>query len=142
MKLSREELAYGASISLAFFWVLGLWVFLVAPITSALWALGGAEGGWSGYRRLGVPCVLAGSLAIVTRNHWCLASILPAFGLTSCGYGLPTIAPGRPDNDEGSVLGLFFWKLTGGKEWLTNLLTRGLIMSGLFLSFVIPLWIS
>ena len=138
MKLNREECLYGTGISLAFFWILGWWVVLIAPITAFLWALGGASGYTAAWRRIGVSLVLGIVLSISSKNLWCLLSILPAFGFLCLGYGIPSTQP----PDDGSVLGRFFWKLTGGKEWLTNLLTRGLIMSGLFLSFAIPLWTS
>lgn len=139
-KLNCEELIIGFIFALAFTPVIGWWSLALAPITSFLWALTGSESKWNSklWRRLLVPFLACLAVYLVKGNWQIWVSLPFAFGILSMGYGIPTIAPGRADHDEGSWLGKFWYRIK--PEW-ANWLTRGTIYSLLFTSFLIGiLW--
>lgn len=130
MKLNKQELVIGFLYHIIFlYW--SLWVIPTAFVSSYLWALSG-EGQSKIYRRLGCPLLLAIALFLELHNNALFIAVPIAFGFLSLGYGIPD------STDEGSWLGRFFLKLTGGNLSLTNILTRGLIYVGITLPF---LWI-
>ena len=126
MRLNKEELII-ASILTAIV-VPWPWVLVAIPVCALLWALSG-DGKSKLFRRLGVPLVWAFSL----HTGFAFVCVLTGFLSLCIGYGLPSTQP----PDEGSALGRFFWKLTGGNVLLSNILTRGLIYIGLVIPFLI-----
>ena len=135
--LNVEELVIGAFIGLLFSPWLHLWVIPVSIATSLLWALGGAGFlGTKAWRRIGIPMLL--SLILLFHYNWLylVISFLIGFGILTIGYGTPTIAPGRHDNDEGSPLGRFAVKLTGSDFW-GGWLAKGILVGFLFLNYFI-----
>lgn len=112
-KLNKEELLVGFIYGSSTWPVIGWWAVIPGVICSALWAIGGA--GPKLVRRLGVPAVVAGSLAFA--SPWLLLLIGPLWGIVSIGYGMPS-----PD-DKGSPLGRLFSKFLPPKaaNWATRL---------------------
>lgn len=134
--LNVEEMLYGFGFGLMGVLLIGWWAIPVAILSAFGWALGGAPNQPAAWRRVGCPLILVGVTALITQvSPWFLATILPMFGILSMGYGVPTEAPGRPDNDEGSALGRFFWRLTDKNEFLTGVYVRTLIMSLLAINY-------
>lgn len=144
MKFIKEDLVYGAVYGIvAAFWI--GWISLaIAAATAILWAVGGMAGKDKAYRRLGCPAVVAVAIGIVT-GHWLAAAAVFGLGFAalSIGYGIPTYAPGRPDHDEGSAIGRFWFKVLFGvgDEKLANILTRGTAVLIAVLSIAIPMWV-
>lgn len=134
LDLNREEMLYGAFFGASLFFWSGFWAIPAAVICAAFWALGGAPNLSAGWRRLGCPIVQAGTLYAATRYPWVVVSVLPAFGFLSLGYGIPSTQP----YDEGSTLGKFFSRSVG-TGFMANVLTRGTILLGLWLSFAVPM---
>lgn len=100
----------------------------------ALIAFLGAEGGqgvkW--VRRFILPAVITVFTIFVVRNWWCL-SVYTISAWLSIGYGIPSyFGEGNPYNDEGSLLGRFFYKLFHNSELWANVFSRGTI--GLLIS--------
>lgn len=118
---NREELATGFLFGLAQVFIAGWLAVAIAVPCAVLWRLGGVKGGNRWFRRLGVPCVIAGALFLATHSLWCLVPFAAMWGPLSLGYGIPD------PPDEGSKLGAFFFKLTKKNEKLANILTRGTI---------------
>ena len=83
--LTIEELVMGSIVPLAFASILKWWVVVAVPVCAFLWAWGGAEGTSKGWRRVGVPLVVAGLLALTTKSPWVLVSALPAWAVLSAG---------------------------------------------------------
>lgn len=122
--LNNEErwigAVYGALLALNLWGFWGAWwAISLVPACMYLWAAGGAKkeaGGNKLYRRAGCS-ILPGLLAAVsTGNLWALPSVPLAWWILAWGYGIPTYAPERPDNDEGSLLGRWAYNLAG-KIW-------------------------
>lgn len=134
MKLNKEELIT-ASILTAIVSPLPNAIAAV-PICAFLWALTGSESkyNWKLWRRLGVPLIWA----ICIWKWQALVAVPAAFGFMSLGYGLPSTQP----PDEGSALGRFFWKLTGGNELVSNICTRGTIYIGAIVPFMVVRWLA
>ena len=134
--LNVEEMFYGFGFGLMGAQFIGWWAVPVAVLCAFSWALGGAPNQSAAWRRVGCPLILVGVTALITQvSPWFLLTVLPLFGILSMGYGIPTEAPGRPDNDEGSALGRFFWRLTNKTELLTDIYVRTLIMSLLVINY-------
>lgn len=112
MKLNKEELLVGflyGSCS----WPILSWMAVVPGIICAfLWAIGGS--GPKLVRRVGVPVVVAGSLAFT--SLWLLITIGPLWGITALGYGMPDAT------DKGSSLGRFYIKFLSRQaaNWATR----------------------
>jgi hypothetical protein len=109
--LNEEEMKIGFVVGALSAFRIG-WLAIVPAVASAyLWAAGGAkgeDGGNKAYRRIGVPLVWVGVVAAITHDQWTLPAWLPAFGVLSMGYGIPTTQP----YDAGSYLGRFFYYRT------------------------------
>ncbi len=127
MKLNKEELVIGAIFGSCFAPIIGAWAFLLASATSPLWALSG-YGYSKTLRRLLCPALACFAVSYVTASATVWIALPLAFGLLSLGYGIPD------STDEGSTLGRFWLNLTGN-ETIANVLTRGIIYVGLFLTF-------
>jgi len=113
MKLNPEELLVGFIYGSSMWPVIG-WIAVVPGVICAfLWAIGGS--GPKLVRRLGVPIVVAGSLAFT--SLWLIPLILPLWGIVSIGYGMPD------KDDKGSALGRFYSKFLSYKaaNWATRL---------------------
>lgn len=93
---------------------------IVSTIGGFLGSYAGASNTSKQFRRIGIPCIIASMAYGYTQNLWVLTIGLMILVL-SIGYGTPS------HNDEGSVLGKFWHKITKGNELYTNLLTRGTI---------------
>ncbi len=128
---NREELLIGFIVGICFMPIIGLVAMPMALATAVLWNLGGADGFSKAYRRIGVPVVCCVVVAIVKQSYIPLLSIVPAWGVLSIGYGIPSTQP----KDEGSWLGRLAYKLSEGNESLADLYCRGLIYILLALSF-------
>jgi hypothetical protein len=129
--MNRNELLVGLLLTLCltpFMGVMGLSALVLCPL---LWALSGMQGQDKIWRRLGVPLVWA-----ICLWRWQAFLVVPiGFGFLCLGYGIPD------KTDQGSALGRFFWKLTGGNVRLSNILTRGVIYTGLVIPFLTVIWI-
>jgi len=149
MKLNAEERIYGAVFGLSMFPWTGWLAIPIAINCSLLWAWGGAPGQKKIWRRGGCVIIQTAAVFVSTANPWAYAAIIPAFVFLSLGYGIPSQFP----EDAGSTLGAFYYKLVrriSGCPWhykspcraelYANILTRGTIMLGLWLSFAIPMW--
>lgn len=136
MKLNKEELLIGFIVGICSWVVISFWAIPVALVTSFFWAYTGA-GASKLYRRLGVPALISTACAITTHSWIPLISILPAFGVLSIGYGIPTTQP----FDEGSWLGRICFGWAKGSEKLADIYCRGIIYILLALAFI-HCWIS
>ena len=116
-KLNKEELLVGFIYGSCTWPVMG-WLAVVPGIAcSILWAIGGS--GPKMVRRLGVPAVVATSLAFT--SLWLLLTMLPLWGIVSIGYGMPDA---DPNGDKGSILGRFWTKLLPKSKKAANWATR------------------
>ena len=130
-KLNKEEFIVGTVVALtATFWT-GWFSIPLALVAGFFWALSGA-GESKLFRRLGVPAIIVVQIALKTQFWWCMLSIPAAWGVLTIGYGTPE------GDDNPSFLGEFFWKLTGAKQPLTDILTRGVIVGLLYLVIGVP----
>ncbi len=100
-----EEACVGGMVGAAFCYILGWWSLLTIPACAVLWWLGGADGFSKGWRRVGVPIVLALFLSIALRSFWPVLGGCIMFPVLTIGYGLPSYG------DAGSPLGRFVCKL-------------------------------
>lgn len=132
MTLNKEELIVASTLTLIV--VPFPMAMLAVPLCAFLWALTGSESKWNYklWRRLGVPLVWA--LCLWKREAFFVVPV--AYGLLSLGYGIPSTQP----FDEGSWLGRLALKLTGNTT-TANLLTRGIIYTGLVVPFLVARWI-
>ena len=104
---NKEELSVGAVVAASFIFFLLYYAILAIPLCAFLWALGGADKWNKNWRRLGVPIVICGLIAL---NQWSLLpliSIIPFHMTLRIGYGVPC------GTDLGSDLG----------RWWTEALT-------------------
>lgn len=99
MKLNKEEIIVGAVVAASFIYFTKVLSFVTIPLSAILWAMGGAEKSDKNYRRVGVPVVICGAIAIMQLNVLPLASILPFHLALRLGYGVPD------GTDMGSDLG-------------------------------------
>lgn len=118
-----EELLIGALIGSAYAGYFGHWTWVVAPVVTALWRMGGADGYSKAYRRIGVPATICGVCLILTGNYAFVVSGLLMWGVLTIGYGIPSTQP----PDEGSTIGRFFFELFGRDEKKADLATRAFI---------------
>lgn len=137
-RLNLNELFVGACVGLYTSLFIGWWAIPVAVCSALLWAIGGAYG--HSWRVYGVPMVLSFPVGLRYHSPIALLPGLLMMAVLSMGYGIPTVAPGRADNDEGSALGRFWYTITGGNLFWANFLTRGTIYALLVLCTV-PWWI-
>jgi hypothetical protein len=98
MKLNKEELLVGFIYGSCTWSVISWWAVIPGIICAFLWAIGGS--GPKLVRRIGVPLVVAGSMAFT--SLWLLLLTLPLWGVVSIGYGMPDAT------DKGSWLGRFY----------------------------------
>lgn len=93
--------------------------FLIAALTSILWALGGAGYlGYNAWRRVGCPIVLS-VVFLFTGHSWALSSGALQYTALTIGYGIPskignpTAQDGYFDktkySDPGSAIGRFWY---------------------------------
>lgn len=129
--LNKNELIVGAVFGAVLSLFTGPIGLLAVPFISVLWAIGGSGEGRA-FRYIGVPAV--GFVFLPHTLAYIIGSVV-AGALLTIGYGIPTIAPGRPDHDEGSTLGAFYYKLFKGNEKLANIFTRGTLYAGMFLAY-------
>lgn len=97
-------------------------------ILGILGAYGGQENKW--VRRIIIPLVFTICALVELRSLWCLF-ILTQIGFLSIGYGIPS------NDDDGSALGRFLYKIWKGNATLTNIFTRGVVGLGIALSFLV-----
>lgn len=108
LRLNKEELATGFLIVAAWFYFLGLWTIPFAILSGVLYAVGGAGPKW--VRRIGCPVAFVAAIWLAGfRDPIYYLAPFGYFGVLCIGYGIPTIAPGRPDHDEGSRLGRWLY---------------------------------
>lgn len=131
MNLNKEELIIGFIVGISSWLVIGFWAIPVSLVTSFFWAYTGA-GASKLYRRLGVPALISGVCSVVTHSWIPLISILPAFGVLSIGYGIPSTQP----PDGGSWLGRLCWTYAGFDEKRAELYCRTIIYVLLALTFI------
>lgn len=146
---------YGVNLTGLLWAVWGSWWAAILPAwTMYAWAAGGAkkeDGGNKLWRRGGCS-IIPGAMGFFSTswNIWTLPSIPLAWWILAWGYGIPTYAPGRPDDDKGSLLGRFAYNLAG-KIWSgpvalevlqirATAIVRGIIYFCLGLAWS-PLWI-
>lgn len=86
MKLNKEELLVGFIYGSCSWSVISWWAVIPGIICAFLWAIGGS--GPKLVRRIGVPLVVAGSMAFT--SLWLLLLTLPLWGVVSIGYGMPS----------------------------------------------------
>lgn len=135
--LNKEELVYGACFGMLSVFCIKWFAVIPAILCAYLWALSG-YGESKLYRRLLCPIILFISCVLVTHRYWSVLSVLGLFGVLSMGYGIPTYAPGRTDNDEGSTLGRFYWNLFDKDVDTANIYTR-LTIVGLIILISLPI---
>ncbi|MHA1789176.1 MAG: hypothetical protein ACTSXT_08110 [Candidatus Helarchaeota archaeon] len=87
----------------------------------------GSEGTSKDWRRIGIPIIFFLPSLLITHFSPYSLIILLQHLIFRIGHGIPS------KNDEGSLLGKYFWKLTNQSEFWTNFYVRGI--KGLFLSF-------
>lgn len=121
--MNINELIVGAIFGLCFYPVIGFWCFLLAALTSGLWAAGGTY--WKPLRRVGVPLVTA----LATGYFW---AGLATVAILHIGYGVRDA-----NQDKGSTLGEFFYKICACNLWWTNFCTRAFIYALLFMVYAI-----
>lgn len=140
MNLNKEEIVRGCAITIfPCLFLLG-WV-ISWPISIAcgfLYAMGGAENSWKGYRRIIIPLLIGIGCYWLTHVKLVALSSLLMFGTLSIGYGIPSTQP----YDEGSWLGKIFYKLFDGEETLAKWATHGTIAIILLLVAIIPYYIG
>jgi len=113
----RSELITGAMLGGCWIMFGGLWTIGIAVGTAVLWRAGGSDDYPKIVRRLGVPALIGISLYLITGQSLILWSILPAFGIASIGYGIPTWHTNGALEDEGSTIGAFIYhKIVRGKQ--------------------------
>ena len=140
-KLNTEELIVGAvagALSVVFLKAFGV---LVAVASAVLWALGGAENSNKLFRRAGVPALMCGATWFAVHTYGLAVSFVLMIVVLCQGYGIPTIAPGRPDNDPGSGLGRFFYEKTNSLA-LANILTRATLWGAFILAYYLPIFLG
>jgi hypothetical protein len=132
VKLNAEELVIGAIVGLTFAIKVGWLAIPLACLTSFLWALTGSESKWNSklWRRLVVPVVCAGLVALVYKSWVPMISVPLASAVLHLGYGIPD------KTDEGSWLGRLCLVYMGGDEKKANLLCRAIIYTLLALAFI------
>lgn len=134
LNLNIEELIIGAIFGGVSFPIIKWWALLTVPLCSFLWAWTGAGHG-AIWRKGGCPIVAIGSVYIV-RHHWSAwIGLIPMIIVMAQGYGIPTTQP----PDPGSALGRWAFKLARRKEWLAEIITRGIIYLMLAVCFI-PTW--
>ena len=150
MKLNKEEIIRGFFITLPVTLVLINWkiALIVSMACAVLYAMGGADNSWSGYRRGIIPLVICIPAALMNPVKLLFISGTLMFAVLSIGYGIPTYAPGRPDNDEGSLLGRFWFHLIRKleknpvdlvvREEAAKWLTHGTLFLLFFIAGVVP----
>lgn len=136
MKLNKEELLIGFLVGIIFWFKVSWWALPLALLTSFLWAYTG-WGASKLYRRLGVPLLCGGIVALVYHSLIPLISVPLAFGVLSIGYGIPTTQP----PDEGSLLGQVCFELSNKNERLAEIYCRTTIYTLLAIAFI-PCWIT
>ena len=150
MELNREELAIGAVFGASFTWFIHPGQFATVPLCALLWALSGA-GAPKVLRRLMAPLLIAAIAANRLESWIPLLAVLPAFGVLSLGYGIPTIIKTAASGggitsvlqtvDEGSRLGRFVYNyLAGQDEVKANIITRFIYFLLLGIAFVPLAW--
>lgn len=99
-------------------------------VISFLGAIAGSEGASKDYRRIGIPVVFFISALLSTKfNPWVFIILIQHLVLRF-GWGIPSF------NDEGSLIGRFFYKVCKGNDFWTNFCTRGFIATLLCACFV------
>jgi len=134
----------------AFAGFLQWWTLVAIPLIAFLEALGGSGYGRN-WRRVGEPIALCSLLAIALNSYIPLLSILPYHMILRIGYGIPTIAPGKPWDDKGSWLGRIAYWLVGGKVGTpeskkryrdATIITHSVIAVLMIFSFVPLIWFN
>ena len=140
MKLNKEEIIRGFFITLPVTLMFLPWkiALIISMGCAVLYAMGGADNSWSGYRRGIIPLVICIPTALMNPVKLLFLSGTLMFGALSIGYGITTIAPGRPDNDEGSFIGRIFYKVFEGEETLAKWLTHGVIFLLFAIGGIVP----
>jgi hypothetical protein len=131
IKDNWEEFTWGAILGLGFFVFIAwscLWLSLCCGI---LWRLGGS-GLWPGkvYRRIGIPVLLAVVIPLPLLSR--LIAGIATFGLTTIGYGHID-----RNDDTGSPFGNWCWKMSGENEVVSLIMSRGLIICGIWAVWLI-----
>ena len=94
------------------------------------------------YRRLGVPLVLFGLIALNFHSWIPLLSIL-AVAVGGFGYGIPSPAPGMAWDDKGSLIGRFvYWHICNQNEKLSTIVTRAIVSTVLALKWLSLVFIN
>jgi hypothetical protein len=108
----------------------------IVMVGAILGAWGGQEKRW--LRRFVYPAILSIYSLYIIHNWWVLTIYTISIWL-SIGYGIPCFfGDGNPNNDKGSVLGRFWYKLFNNNELWSNIFTRGTIGLGICLSVISP----
>ena len=119
-----EEIYIGAGVGVAAGLVIWWPLCPILAITCGLlWGWAGAKDTSKNWRRVGVALLIAYFGLII--GWWALLSGLLLGFAMAIGYGVPD-PKGAPDQDPGSRLGRFWFKITRN-YLLTNLLTRATV---------------
>ena len=132
-KLNKEELALGCIYFISWFMVLRQYILFAIP-GAYFWAKTG-RGDGAFWRKIFDPIIMAVIVSISLNSLWhliCASGIIVLYQ----GYGIPTLAPGRPDNDEGSAIGRIAFSISNGNVWMANLIARFIYFSLLSLSLI------
>lgn len=105
----------------------------IAFLISFFGAIAGSEGTSKDWRRLGIPLVLLPCAIYSTMSIWSLFILVQHF-VFRLGHGIPTFI--KDFEDDGSLLGRFFYYTLGKNELLANIFTRGTIALLLCLTFI------
>ena len=139
MKWNTEEYVVGCVFGASLFMFLKWFTLIVAPLAGLLWMLGGQYGEY--WRKIGIPALLCGSLALVC-HHWLpLVSSPLVFGVTCIGYGIPSFANGTMD-DKGSALGNFVYFKIIDDNNLATIITRGIVGLAMMTAFLPLAWVG
>jgi len=125
-ELNEEELLVGAGHALALCVWLDYWLFLALPLSTYLWALGGAAGTSKSWRRIGVALSCAILISLNLSRLQPMLGAVSGWAVLSIGYGIPSA------NDEGSTVGKIFYKICNKDQSLATYATR---------SFLCALWV-
>ena len=131
---ARIDFFYGALYGgIGLFFGLGWFSLITIPLCALLYAMGGDDDFQSAWRDVGCSAVASICLVLATGNLLFIGAGIATFGLLTVGLGLPSTQPA----DDGSILGRFFWAVSGAKEWLANIYTHAFLYTATWLIYFV-----